>query len=546
MIQTVISKLNFAKVFFLSIISSCLTLGFIGAVNKLINKQLSEKNLNFDLNFCVLLGVFICLYALTRIYFSFSTIKLSQNLFWKLRTEVVSLMSGANYKEFKKLSDQITSCLINDITVLTQSAEHSIYFLTSLLTMFLCIGYLAYLSVLLFFITLTVIIFGGFVYYASFRRNQFFLKAARAEEDKFVGLLTSLTDGFKEISIDRNKKKTLGEIKLGDVAKQSIDLNTKAFTGISLNQLIGQILFFTLILTVLLYSHSALGLSVTISVNFVFILMFLRSAIETTMVLLPSLYQANIAYRRIINLKNSLNKLPFESQGNTQSTFDNFSKIILRQLVHSYPGNSNKEHGFNLGPIDLEISKGDVCFIFGSNGSGKTTLILLLLGLLKPSAGSIVIDDKVISKDNNEAFKMLFGVVFSDYFLFDQIFSSAIQDATVNEYLEIFELSLKVKWINKAFTTRDLSMGQRKRLALISVLLENKPIIVLDEWAADQDPYFRKKFYEQIIPLLKGKGFTIIAITHDDKYYHLTDYLYKMQEGNLSLIHHKKVNTLQL
>jgi len=546
MIKTVISKLNFTKVFLLSITSSCLTLGFIGAVNFLINKQVNEVNLSFDLNFYLVLVLFICLYALTRIYFSYSTIKLSQNLFWKLRTDVVGLMSGANFKEFKKLSDQIKSCLTSDISILTQSAEHSIYFLTSLLTMFLCIGYLAHLNILLFFITLIVIVLGGLCYYVSFKRNQFFLKNARAEEDKFVRLLTSITDGFKEISIDPNKKKNLGIIKLGEVSKQSIDLNTKAFTGISLNQLIGQILFFTLILTVLRYSHSYFGLPVITSINFVFILMFLRSAIETTMVLLPSLYQANIAYRRIINLINILKKAPPESQEYSQNAFNNFSKIILHQLGHSYSENTNKEHDFDLGPIDLEISKGDIYFIFGSNGSGKTTLILVLLGLLKPSAGSIMVDDKVISKDNIETFQMLFGVVFSDYFLFDQVFNLDIDDATVNEYLKIFELSLKVKWVNNSFTTRDLSMGQRKRLALISILLENKPIIVLDEWAADQDPYFRKKFYEQIIPLLKRKGFTIIAITHDDKYYHLTDYLYQMQEGNLTLIHREKTNMLQL
>jgi len=546
MIKTVITKLNFAKVFFLSVVSSCLTLGFVGVVNLLINKQIGEEKMNFDLNYCMLLVVFICFYALTRIYFSFSTIKLSQNLFWKLRTEVVSLMSDANFKEFRSHSDQITACLINDISILTQSAEHSIYFLTSLLTMLFCMGYLAYLSILLFFLTLMVIILGAFIYYASFRRNQFFINAARIEEDRFVGLLGSLTDGFKEIYIDRNKKKVLGQITLGKVAKQSIDLNTKAFTGISLNQLIGQILFFTLILTVLLYSPSRFGLPMTTAINFVFILMFLRSAIETTMILLPSLYQANIAYKRIVSLRNTLGKVPIESQAYHHQVFSNFSTIKLNQLAHSYPVGPSRGNGFSLGPVNLEISRGAVYFIFGGNGSGKTTLVLLLLGLLQPSEGSILVDDRVVSTDNKEAFKMLFGVVFSDYFLFDQIFSSDIDEASVAEYLEIFELSPKVKWVNKAFSTRDLSMGQRKRLALISVLLENKPVIVLDEWAADQDPYFRRKFYEQIIPLLKGKGFTIIAITHDDKYYHLTDYLFRMQEGDLCLVHHEKPNVLQI
>jgi putative pyoverdin transport system ATP-binding/permease protein len=68
------------------------------------------------------------------------------------------------------------------------------------------------------------------------------------------------------------------------------------------------------------------------------------------------------------------------------------------------------------------------------------------------------------------------------------------------------------------FSTLDLSAGQRKRLALIVSLLEKRPLLMLDEWAADQDPEFRRKFYYDLLPELKRAGETVVAISHDDRY----------------------------
>jgi putative ATP-binding cassette transporter len=77
----------------------------------------------------------------------------------------------------------------------------------------------------------------------------------------------------------------------------------------------------------------------------------------------------------------------------------------------------------------------------------------------------------------------------------------------------------------------NLSTGQRKRLALIVALLDDKAILVFDEWAADQDPVFRKRFYEEILPDLKRRGKTVIAATHDDRYFSVADRVLKMECG---------------
>jgi putative ATP-binding cassette transporter len=197
-----------------------------------------------------------------------------------------------------------------------------------------------------------------------------------------------------------------------------------------------------------------------------------------------------------------------------------------------YYGDHDKT--FGIGPINFDVRKGEVVFIYGGNGSGKTTLIYSILGLCFPSGGMIRLNDTSINETNYADYRTAFSVVFNDFYLFNELIG--VDDFDIDKweyYIRLFELENKVTLEGRCFSTTDLSTGQRKRLALIAALMEEKPILVIDEWAADQDPYFRKKFYTQIIPLLKQDNFTIIAITHDDKYYYCADRLYKMDYGKL-------------
>src|SRR5690606_18360694 len=168
--------------------------------------------------------------------------------------------------------------------------------------------------------------------------------------------------------------------------------------------------------------------------------------------------------------------------------------------------------------------------------SGKTSFIMLMLKLLNPSSDTIFfINDKEVEQADLTVFiQSLFGTVFNDFYLFDKIYGNPNFDIEkFNQLLILFELDNKVKINGKELSTVNLSTGQRKRLALIIIILENRPVLVLDEWAADQDPIFREKFYREIIPIFKEEGKTILAITHDDSYYDCCDKLYKMDSGKL-------------
>ncbi len=105
---------------------------------------------------------------------------------------------------------------------------------------------------------------------------------------------------------------------------------------------------------------------------------------------------------------------------------------------------------------------------------------------------------------------------------------------------ELYELISLLKLTDKIELDGDgkgfnhnLSKGQRKRLALIYALFESKPVIVLDEWAAEQDPAFRRYFYTEMIPFLQERGKTIIIITHDDEYFQYADRIIKFNFGQI-------------
>lgn len=210
--------------------------------------------------------------------------------------------------------------------------------------------------------------------------------------------------------------------------------------------------------------------------------------------------------------------------------------IRLVGLRHTY-GGAGGECGFEFGPVDLSIEAGELLFIIGGNGSGKTTLAKLLCGLYEPGGGEIWFNGEPVRADNRAWYAQHFGIVFSDSYLFSKLYGVEDlpqTDDTIREYLRECRLEKKVQVHEGRFSTVALSQGQRKRLALVTTYVEDRPIYLFDEWAADQDPEFREFFYYKILPELKAKGKTVIVISHDDRYYHVADRVIKLESGRLA------------
>jgi cyclic peptide transporter len=206
--------------------------------------------------------------------------------------------------------------------------------------------------------------------------------------------------------------------------------------------------------------------------------------------------------------------------------------LTAKNIVYSYQ--QQEENPFEIGPIDFELSQGEVVFIRGGNGSGKSTFAKVLVGLYQPQKGALVIGNTEVSAENIQWYRNHFSTIFSDFYLFDHILNKSGELVTkpeVQGHLEKLKMADKVDVVDGKLTMTTLSQGQRKRLAMILAYAEDAAIYLFDEWAADQDPYFRDYFYRELLPELKLKGKTVVVISHDDRYFHLADRLYKFDSG---------------
>ncbi|MDR3010881.1 MAG: cyclic peptide export ABC transporter [Sphingobacterium sp.] len=509
---------------------------FIHIINKLIGTYIEGRQSSINSGYFIILTFIIIMTVWLRRKLSLSIIHSSQQLIWNLRNHIIRLVLRSEHQTIRKKKSNLYSSVVGDVNTINQATLGIIDFSTSIVLAFACLFYLANISIVLFLISTIVLLIGIFIYHISSTRNMHDFKIARKLENDFLKNFSHLLDGFKEIFLDKNKGDYIYHEQIDVISKKSFQTNIVAFTGFLNNQIIGQILFNLLICSILLFIGPKLNVTSKDLVSFILTLLFLLNSVTTIMVILPSIMRAEVASQNLNNLQHELEgRLGIPILKTKIDSFI-FDTLKIENLCYN---SVSKEGSFCLGPINFEIKKGEIVFIHGGNGSGKTTLIHTILGLQFPSSGKVILNGQVVILEDYNNYRSYFSAVFSDFYLFDQMIGfTEYQIKEWNYYCELFELTNKVSLSGNHYSTLDLSTGQRKRLALISAILENKPIIVLDEWAADQDPYFRKKFYIEILPLLKDKGFTIIAITHDDNYFNFSDRLFKMDFGKLIEVKH--------
>lgn len=520
----------------LGLISGSMNFLFLAFINLMTRIMINNRKAS-DINYVILFLSLMLLLIWSKRTMAYIVIKFSQRTFWKLRSEVLHTILKANFYQFNKRKAQIHATLTADVGVLTNFSLWIIQFLSALIMTLGCFAYIGLQSKTLLMITIAVSIMGVVIYSigAFFNKKKFVV--SRELENNFMKNFLDILSGFKEIHMNPKIGQDIFNLKIKRISTDSFINNTKAYTGFLNIQIIGEVLFYVLIAFILIYGSLFVNESPASIVNSVFILLYLLGSINTIMQIVPILIQARISSGKIYLLKKELNDERFETNLNhVKQSIDAFKILNVSELMFAYEDKSEKkESSFIVGPLNISLKKGEAIFIYGGNGSGKTTLINVILGVLQSTSGCIEFNGTELCANNYGDYRTLFSVVFSDFHLFDELYGfDSISENQINRYLEMFELNEKVLYKNNSFSSNSLSAGQRKRLALIVALMRAHPILVLDEWAADQDPVFRKKFYTQIIPQLKAEGFSIIAITHDDAYYYVADKLYKMESGKLT------------
>jgi len=433
----------------------------------------------------------------------------------------------------KKRQPQILTTLTDDTSALAWSLQCVPNLIINGAVLAGCMAYLAWLSWPVFLGVAVLAVIGASIYAVLYRRAFKLIYAARESRANLFRHFRSLTEGIKELMMHRGRRDSFLVEDITETALVLRDLNLKATKQYVVAESWTQISFYGLIGVVLLVFPQVLTLPAESITGYVFAMLYMMSPMWGVIGALPNLARGQVALEKIEELGLSLGVVDRTASGALQLAPLGVC-LEMQGVIFSYD-NGARGGGFTLGPLDFCLEPGDLVFIVGGNGSGKSTFVKLLSGLYRPQMGEIRLGGRAISEADRDWYRQHFAVVFSDFFLFEKLLGLRIQDLekTVSTYLRRFGLDEKVHVVGQYFSTTDLSQGQRRRLALLTAFLEDRPFYIFDEWAADQDPQYKKVFYTELLPELRARGKGVAVITHDDRYFHLGDRIIKLDEGKV-------------
>jgi putative ATP-binding cassette transporter len=366
------------------------------------------------------------------------------------------------------------------------------------------------------------------------RCEQWFTRS-RDVEDALQESYQGLVYGHRELTLNRQRARVFYEQELCAHAESARSYGLRADSWAAINDSFVNVMALGAIGLALLIAATTGWASPAIAATYGFTLLFLGTPLAGVVSAIPSLIAGNVALRKIASLELAAYTATFSAPPSGLGDF----RSLARHAVHYRYPKRDEQAPFEIGPIDLQLRRGELVFIVGGNGSGKSTLARLLCGLCEPSRGEVRVDGRALPHERIQELRPLTSTVFSDFHLFTQLLgpSGTAPESAVQRWLETLHLSHKASAREGRLSDTRLSAGQRKRLALLLALLEERPLILLDEWAADQDPSFRRLFYRELLPQLKAAGKTVVAITHDDHYFDVADRVLKMDGGRLWPLH---------
>ena len=399
-----------------------------------------------------------------------------------------------------------------------------------------CGIYLAWLSWGTFLGIVSLMVVGGLTYRLFMARAQQSIRRARDGRDALFGHFRALTDGIKELKLHRGRRdQFFGQDMAMTVAQLRRD-NVDATTWYILANSSSNAFFYLLIGLLLFVVPVVVRLPLEAITGYVFACLYLMAPLWSLLTLLPLLARGQVALQKIEECEVSIAAdAPVRDLPVDKAVSPLWSRLELNGVVFDYGVEESANGGFVLGPLDLALHPKEIIFLVGGNGSGKSTFVKLLTGLYAPQAGEIRYDGERVGDDNREWYRQHFSAVFTDFYLFQDLrgLEGVGLDERAAAYLRRLQLEHKVRVTDGRLSTTALSQGQRKRLALLTAYLEDRPIYVFDEWAADQDPTYKKVFYEELLPELKARGKAVVVITHDDRYFHLGDRVIKLDYGKM-------------
>ena len=462
--------------------------------------------------------VALFLFLRTQAYVTITATAEIEGIIHNVRLRLMDQIRRSELIELEKIGrSRIVSAVTGDTAVLTQASNMLAFTMQGAVLILFVSIYVAYLSLTAFILTVVIVSGAATIFHMKNRRLSAQKSESAAWERRLFDRLIDFLDGFKEVRLNAARSSDLFE-DARDVSRvaANIKIRTQAETfkmivnsQISMYVLLGAVVFVAPNL-----SDSLGGSSISKATT---ALLFVVGACFGLVQSIPVILNANAAADRIDQLERALTAAAFAAPREIALP-KRFDRIEMHNIVFRYVDRFS-EVGFTVGPLDFVLRSGELVFITGGNGSGKSTFLRVLAGLYQPDSGEITLDGARVTQDTRDAYRGLMSAIFFDYHLFQKLYGIPDPDpGEISRLLRLFRLEDKTGVAHGEFRTLELSGGQRRRLALIVSLLEKRPILLLDEWTAEQDPEFRRKFYDELLPDMMRAGATVVVITHDDRY----------------------------
>ncbi|MCP4350261.1 MAG: cyclic peptide export ABC transporter [Desulfobacterales bacterium] len=521
-----------AAVIFMAVISG-VAQGVLLGIITIAASTASYEKLNF--RYFILFAITFSIVVVGKRYALRSATVIAEEIIKRVRIRIAGKIRNSELLFLENVGEgELYTRIAQDTNLISESAAIIINASQSGIVLVFCIFFIAILSKLAFLITVLAIVLAIAKFLFEQRTIAEELRETTMREARFFEMLNQILKGFKELKMNRKKNDQHFE-SFKNTATETADLKIKTGFKFVAGMMASQVFFYSLIAIIVFVLPRLEQVDGGLIIRITAAILFIIGPVNLMVGAMPLFAKTNNSIANLYTLEERLDQAskPYRLEGNLPiKKIESFNEIRLENTGFSYC-DRNGTPLFTVGPVNITIRRGEILFIVGGNGCGKSTLMKLLTGLYYPDSGTITLDDMSINKGTYPAYRELFSTIFSDFYLFDRLYGQDdIDYDKINDLLKLMGLDKKTEVINGEFTNIHLSTGQRKRLALIVSMLDDKEIYVFDEWAADQDPIFRKYFYDVLLKDLKKKGKTIIAVSHDDRYFHFADRVLKMEFGN--------------
>jgi putative pyoverdin transport system ATP-binding/permease protein len=525
---------NSGKPFYLAAICSFISGASSAGVIAVINYEIA--NLPNLPAWLLWLFISLCLILCVFRFISWVLItRLSQEVIYNLRLEMTQGILNCPLQHLETVgAPKLLATLTGDIQAIAQASGTISQLIVNLALLLGSLVYLCWLSPSIFIGFLLFMSIAFYSYQLLIKQGRKYFILARQTQDILFKHFRTVTEGTKELKLHRPRRQSFISEDLRSAAEDFKRYQINGMNIFAFANPWGIILFFIPLGLLIFVLPNFTNISVAVISGYALTTLYMINPLRAITISLPEITQANIALNKIDSLGISLSEKTIEPNFPTGSDFDNdWTSLELVDINHTYQG-EKEEHQFGLDNINLKFKPGELVFIVGGNGSGKSTLIKLITGLYTPDRGQILLNNIPVQDDNREWYRQQFSVVFYDFYLFERLLGiESNRETEIQNYLNLLEIEHKVTVKDGNLSTTNLSQGQRKRLALLTAYLEDRPIYVFDEWASDQDPVFKEIFYKKLLPQLKSRGKTVIAVSHDDRYFTECDRLIKLDYGRI-------------